>query len=557
MTTPKGVADSNVRDQGDTSFFDSVDGLTVWQGLARTAERLPGKTAVVAGDQRFTFAQLLERAETLAARLADLGLAKGEMAAVYMKNSIELVTAFYALQRLGVVVAWLNPDYREQEVRFILGNSGARTVFCLEEWEGFRHLDVVRSLREELPELERIVAVPASSESKLPEGVISFEALVSGVACLPASAAGEVAPDDLSMLLYTSGTTGQPKGAMIKQSQVLRAGLAYSFGVDATEEDIFIAFLSLSHSYGCGALLVQPFLLGSTVVIMDRFSAEKAFELIQRERVTIQLGSPAHYILELRNEKRKDYDLSSVRAGQIAGQIAPLGLISRVEEEMGIYISSFLGASEVGPGLSIILPYGSPLDVREQYIGYAFQGTQVKVIDPATGDEMPPGQPGELLLSGWHVMQGYWKNPEATAHQIRDGWLHTGDMVLEEANGLVKILGRLKECINRGGFKIIPSELERLLLEHPEVEEVCVVGTPNPVLGESICVCVIPGPDAALKLEGLRIFLKGKLADNKLPDELLVLEQFPRLSGGLKVNRFGKGGVLELASNSPDKQTLR
>jgi len=228
-----------------------------------------------------------------------------------------------------------------------------------------------------------------------------------------------------------------------------------------------------------------------------------------------------------------------------------------VQRELGVYISSNLGSSEVGPGLSVMLPYGADLEVRERYIGYPIPGTEAKVVDPVTGEEMPPGEPGELLLAGWHLMQGYWNNPEATADQIVDGRLHTGDLVLREESGLVQMLGRIKDCVNRGGFKVIPSELEQLLIEHPSVDEVCVVATPNPVLGESICVCALRGSEDSLTLGELRRFLEGKVAENKLPDELLVLETFPRLSGGLKVNRYGRGGLEELAQEATNKQTVR
>jgi acyl-CoA synthetase (AMP-forming)/AMP-acid ligase II len=360
------------------------------------------------------------------------------------------------------------------------------------------------------------------------------------------------------MLIYTSGTTALPKGAMIRQSQTVRAGFAYSLGVDATEGDVFIGFLPMSHSYGCGALLVQPFILGATVVMLDRFSPERAFALIEQERVTVQLAAPAHYIMELDSAARSRYDLSSVRAGLIAGQIAPPGLITRVEREMGIHIASFLGSSEVGPGFSIILPYPSPLDVRERAIGYPLVGTEAKIVNPATGEELDAGESGELVLRGWHVTQGYWNNPEETAHQIRDGWLHTGDLAMRDADGCFSIMGRIKDCINRGGFKIIPSEVEAVLVEHPYVTEVCVVGTPNPILGESICACVVLDASAQdLTLAEIRGHVKGRVADFKLPDELLVLTELPRMPGGVKVNRYGAGGVVELATESEDKQTLR
>jgi fatty-acyl-CoA synthase len=290
---------------------------------------------------------------------------------------------------------------------------------------------------------------------------------------------------------------------------------------------------------------------------MEKFDPKTAFELIEKEKVTLQLGAPAHYIIELAHPDRAAYDLSSLRAGLIAGQIAPEGLITRVEKEMGVYLTSFWGASEVGPGLGIINPYPSPLEVRETYIGRPLAGTRVRVVDSGSQQELPDGEIGELTLSGWHVMKGYWKNPEETEKQIVDGWLSMGDLVSREKDGYVRIYGRTKDLINRGGFKIYPHELESLMLEHPKVDQVSVVATPNPVLGESICACVVPAQGEALNLAELRAFLRGKIAPHKVPDELCLFDEFPRLPGGLKIKKFGKGGLADLVLKSGNRQKHR
>jgi fatty-acyl-CoA synthase len=543
---------------GSAEKFEEFSNWTVFRALEETTKRAPSKTAVIDGTKRATYAELLEATRRMAAGLSAAGVRKGDKVAIYIKNCIEMIIGFYALQSLGAVVAWINPLYREREARFILDNSGARMAFVSESWQGYDYLNALRAMKPELPLLEKIILIPSEPGGTFADGsALSVEELLRGADATRAPAT-DIAPDDLSMLIYTSGTTGKPKGAMISHSQVIRAGWAYSLGVDATEQDIFIAFLPMSHSYGCGALLIQSVLLGSTLVLLDRFSPEAAFQLIEKERVTLQLAAPAHYILELEHPSRDRYDLSSLRAGLIAGQIVPRGLITRVEAAMGIYIASFLGSSEVGPGLSIILPYKTPLAVREDYIGFPLSGTRAKIIDPMTGEAKSPGEPGELLLSGWHVTEGYWRNPEETANQIRNGWLHTGDLAAEDANGCFRILGRIKEFINRGGFKVIPSEVERLLLELPGVEEAYVVGTPNHVLGESICACLkLRNGAPSLSLTDLRAAISGKVADFKLPDELHILADFPRMPGGLKVKRFGEGGLVEMARNATDKEVFR
>jgi fatty-acyl-CoA synthase len=534
--------------------YDDLSGLTVWEALERTATRLPDKVAVIDGDRRLTYTDLLEGARRYAAGLAALGLQKGDMAAVYLPNCAEMYWLFYALQGLGVTVAWINPSYRQTESKFILENSGAKAIFLRDEWQGYDYLSSIVGLGE-LPDLQHIVVARDGEVASADSRVRSLRELGGDAPAVPLPAEG-LGPDDLSMLIYTSGTTGRSKGASISQSQVLRAGFSYSLGTDAGEDDVFIAFLPMSHSYGCGTLLVQPIVLGATVAMLDVFSPEKAFQLIEKERVTLHYAAPAHYAMELKSPVRKNYDISSLRAGMTAGALAPAGMITRVQDEMGFYISSFLGSSEVGPGLSLILPLDTDLETRERCVGYPLEYTEAKVVDPDTGVEKAVDEAGELVLKGWHVTRGYWKNPKETALQIRDGWLHTGDLVARDERGCFRIMGRLKEWINRGGFKIVPSEIESLLAQHPAVVEVCVVGTPNPVLGESICTCLLLDEGAEpVSLDDIRGYLNGKVADYKLPDELLVVRELPRLAGGVKVNKFGPGGVVEIACTSSDKQT--
>jgi len=531
----------------------NFDSLTVGQVLERAAGQVPDKTAVVDGDRRTTYKELNSMVDDLAAGLAEIGFKKEDRVAIYMKNSLEFVVAFYALQKLGLIAVWINAIYRMHEAKFVLKNSEVKGAFIFGQWEGYNYLEDILEIRKELPELETII-VAGNGEG---QGVYSFHALID-------QGAGKAPPavlidpqEDLSMLLYTSGTTGKPKGAMIRHYAAVRGAWSYSQGVQATSKDIFIGFLPMSHSYGCGSILIQPILLQSTVVLMDKFEVEKAFQIIEREKITLQLGAAPHYILELNHKKRPDYDLSSLRAGLIAGMVAPEGLITRVENEMGIYLTSFWGSTEVGPGLAIMCPYPSPLDIREKYIGRPITDTRIRIVDPETHDELPDSEIGELTLSGWHVMKGYWKNPTETRKQIIDGWLFMGDLTSREENGYIRIYGRTKDLINRGGYKIYPYELESLLVEHPKVDQICVVPTPNPVLGESICVCIIPNAQQEISLEEIREFIQNKIAPHKLPDELCIMDDFPKLSGGVKIKKFGKGGLTELAERDETRERLR
>jgi acyl-CoA synthetase (AMP-forming)/AMP-acid ligase II len=529
------------------------ESVTVGHVLDRGAAQVPDKIAVIDGSKSKTYSDLNSMANALAVSLAKIGLKKGDRTAIYMPNSIELMVAFYAMQQLGVIIVWVNPIYRKKEAQFILDNSEARAVFIFSEWDERNFHDDILTLRNELPNLEYIFAVGESRK----RGTYSFYDLICRGMDKTFTPVSIDPKKDLAMLLYTSGTTGQPKGAMITHYAAVRAGWEYSQGVRASSEDIFIGFLPMSHSYGCGSILIQPILLQATVVLMDKFEVEKAFQIIEQHKITLQLGAPTHYILELNHKKRSEYDLSSLRAGLIAGMIAPEGLITRVEKEMEIYITSFWGASEVGPGLGTICPYPSTLEIREKYIGQPVADTRIRIVEPVTNKELKDGEIGELSTRGWHVMQGYWKNPDETRNQIIDGWLHMGDLASKDENGFIKIYGRTKDLINRGGYKIYPYELECILVDHPKVEQVCIVATPNPVLGESICACVIPREEKTVTLEEIREIMKDQIAPHKLPDELCIMEDFPKLSGGVKVKKFGPGGLAELAEKDKKRESIR
>ena len=270
--------------------------------------------------------------DALAAGLAEIVFKKGDRAAIYMKNSIALVVAFYALQKLGGIVAWVNPNYRKNEAEYILGNSEAKGVFIFDKWNGYDYLDNVLKIKKSCPGLKTVIHTGTEKR----KGAYSFSGLIEDGYRKKYSPAHIDTDEDLAMLLYTSGTTGSPKGAMITHFAAVRAGSEYSKGVNATSDDIFIGFLPMSHSYGCGSILIQPILLHATVILMDKFDTKNAFEIIEKEKVTLQLAAPAHYILELNHKSRKNYDTGSLRAGLNAGQIATEGLISRVEKEVGI-----------------------------------------------------------------------------------------------------------------------------------------------------------------------------------------------------------------------------
>ena len=538
---------------GVTTTYKDLEYLAVGESLERSANIVPGKVCVSFKQDRITYERLDEQSTAVAASLQEIGIRKGERVALYLSNCLELYIAFFALQKIGAVIAWVNSAYKINELTFILNNSQARAVFVQKGKAGSDNFGLVQELRGGTAHLSYVISIGGGDG----EGVFSFEDMLSRGGKKKFAKPSINIQQDLSMLLYTSGTTGVPKGSMITHFQVIRGAYSYVDGVRATADDVFAGILPLTHSYGCGSGLVQPVLIQASVSLLEAFNAEDAFRLIESEKATIQHGAPTHYILEMNHPNINRYDLSSLRAGYLAGQICPEQVI-QWGEDRNIYLTPFWGSSESGPGAGTMSPFGTALDVRKKSVGKALPGTRVKAINLDTGNQVGTGEIGEMMIRGPHVLKGYWQNPAETSKQLEEnGWLHTGDLVSIDENGFVTVYGRNKDLINRGGSKIYPTEIESLILQHPRVSQVCVVGTPNPVLGESICACVIPKDDAKISLKEIREFCQGKVAKHKLPDELLIVSDFPKVAGGIKIKKFGAGGVQELASSDKNRETLR
>ncbi|HME44236.1 MAG TPA: class I adenylate-forming enzyme family protein [Syntrophorhabdales bacterium] len=538
---------------GTATRYEDIENLAVGAALERSAAMVPQKICVFFKDSALTYKQLDEESNALAASLQETGIEKGDRVAIYMFNRPEFYSTFYALQKIGAIVAWINPGYRTQELSFILNNSQAKAIFVEKGTEGFDNFGLVQELRNNLPYLSYVISLGGGNGEK----VFRFEEMVSRGRKKDFRKPLIDIHRDLSMLIYTSGTTGVPKGSMITHYQVVRGGYSHVRGVRATADDIFMGILPLCHSYGCGTTLIQPVLIQASVILLETFNAEQALKAIDAQKPTLQHGAPTHYIMEMNHPNLDKYNLSSLRAGYLAGQICPEEVI-QWGEDRGIYLSSSWGNSEVGPGAGTMCPFGTPLEVRKKSVGKPVPGTQVKVIDPATGKRLGTGEVGEMMVKGPNVLKGYWQNPDETDKQLeKNGWLHTGDLISVDEKGLITMYGRSKDLINRGGLKIYPAEVESLILQHPDVSQVCIVGTSNPVLGESVCACVIPRGDATISLNEIRAFLKGKVAKHKLPDELCIVSDFPRMPGGVKIRKFGAGGVQELASLDKNREKLR
>lgn len=532
--------------------YKKVEGLHLGQIIDQVSDS--DREAIVFNNQRITYSQLSNLINSMAYSLQQKGLNKGDRFAIAIPNSPELVVTFYALAKIGCIITWINPSYRGRDFQLPLQKTKAKGVIINAKPDGFDYLGMIQNWRSELSNLEIIISI---NNSNLPPGIECYDELLKadqGQKPIPV----EIDPrKDYATIIFTSGATSVPKGAPSTHYQCIRESFSYSNALQTNFNDVFLAALAMYHSYGFICLLVQVFIQQAKMVIMEEWDVAKALELIEVEKITAHPAAPTHYLTEMKHPDFNRRDLSSLQKGFISGYVPPNELFEEIERKYpNMWFCNFWGSSETGPGL--ISPHNAPKHKRYYTVGKPTEGEDVQIVNPETGLPVQCGETGELMVRGYNVIKEYWNNPKETQkHLEKEGWFHTGDLAVLDEDGYVTIVGRIKDQINRGGFKIIPKDVEEEIVKHPLVEEAVLVGTPNPFLGENICACVITKGNCFIAIEELREFLKDKLARNKLPDELILMEEFPKLSGGVKINKYGAGGVLELALADPRRQNYR
>lgn len=533
------------------AVFDmkSIANLTGAQLIERPAKEIPQKDALIFNEQRITYQELNRRADALAASFSQLGIKKGDRVLVCLPNWPEFVVAFFASMKLGAVHVGVSTRFRSRELKFMLQNTKTSTLLVAEQYDGFNYLELIKEVKKDTPLLKNVIVINGEPE----EGMISFDTLIK-TGNNKEYPKLKIDPDkDLATLVYTSGTTGFPKGAMHTHSGFFgAAGRGLSQAEKLTSQDVVLGHIPMTVMFGA-AVMCAAFYAQASLVLVDTYDPKQVLELIEKEKITEHSGTPAMFIMEMSHPDFKKHDITSLKAGIAAGAFFPSELIKKAEKVMGLKLVQALGTSE-----TVACALGSvedSLTSRAETLGAPMPGSEIKVVDD-NGKELPLGEPGELLYRGWNLCKGYWENPSETEKAFDDnGWWHTGDLVKIDEKGHLRILGRKKELIIRGGFNIVPSEIEELLSKHPKILEVAVVGTPNPVLGESICACVIPEKGEKPGLLELRDFLKDKIADYKLPDELSIMENLPYLANG-KLARFGPEGLESLARADESREKL-
>jgi long-chain acyl-CoA synthetase len=486
--------------------------------LKEGAVRHPEKPALVADARVVTYRELFESASRLGASLLRLGLARGEHVALMMPNVPEFTIAYFACHLAGLVVVPLNVMLKADEVAFHLEDSDAKAIVV---WHAF--LEQLGDGVDRAPLCRVRVIAGADAADAVPDGAPRFESLLETEASL--RDLPDTAPDDTAVLLYTSGTTGRPKGAELTHFNLFyNADLAGRLhGVDATA--VSLAVLPLFHSFGQTVIQNATLLHGGTLVLLPRFDALAAFEAIERHRVTFFAGVPTMYFGLLHHPEASRYDLASLRICASGGAPMPVDVMRRFDETYGANILEGYGLSETSP-LACLNQTDRPK--KPGSIGRPLWGVEFRLVAEDGRVIEESDVPGEIQIKGHIVMKGYYKRPDATASAIVDGWFRTGDVARRDEDGYYFIVDRMKDMILRGGFNVYPREVEEVLYRHPAVAEAAVVGAPHEALGEEVVAVVALKPGTAATAEELVAFARERLAAYKYPREVRFVLSLPK-----------------------------
>jgi len=508
-------------------------GETIGANFERTVARVPDSEALVSCHQgaRFTYAELKDAVDRLATGMLRAGLEHGDRFGVWSPNRFEWTLTQFATAKLGVILVNINPAYRLSELEYALGQSGCRWIVATPECKGSDFGAMIEDVRPNLSGLEHSVLFGTPEWDQLFDVAPDDDAL--------ARRGAELDFDDPINIQYTSGTTGYPKGATLTHHNILNNARFAAGMLNYTEADRVCIPVPLYHCFGMVMGNLGCTNYGSCMVYpADTFDPEATLAACAQERCTSLYGVPTMFIAQLDHPDFASYDLGSLRTGIMAGSPCPIEVMKRVDSDMGISeIVIAFGMTETSPVSTQTRP-DDTLEHRCSTVGQVMPHTEIKIVDPASGRIQRRGEPGEFLARGYLVMRGYWNDPERTSHAIDDGrWMHTGDLATMDEDGYVRIVGRIKDMIIRGGENVYPREIEEFLYTHPEIADVQVIGVPDERYGEELMAWVISRPNSGLTVDGVREFCKGKIAHYKIPRYVKFVDEFPMTVTG-KVQKF-------------------
>jgi len=478
--------------------------------LSESAQRAGDRVAVICDERKITYRELETLTNRLANSLVALGVHPGQKVLIMLPNIPEFVISYFGILKTGGVVVPINVLYKDREIEFLLEDSEAValvacTEFLGEALEAFRNIPTCKNLV--------LVDCPTAAPPIADAGVVKLNDLIA--AGSPEFEIVATSSEDTAAIGYTSGTTGKPKGAELSHFNLFyQARVLPMLSTETPKEsDVRMAVLPLFHSYGQSCVMNTVLAMSSTLTLMPRFDPVKALEVIQRDQVTHFAAVPTMYQTMLNHPERPKYDLSSLRVCNSGGAPIAIETLDTWREHYSFHIREGYGLTETSPTATWSQ---DPVLPRVGSCGQPIWGCQIKIVDDQ-GNKLPPGKEGEVLIRGVNVMKGYYKQPEATADVIRNGWFHSGDIGKLDEDGYLYIVGRKKDMILRGGYNIYPREIEELLYEHPAVEEAAVVGVKHEELGEEIKAVVFLKKGATTTADELQAYCKERIAAFKYP----------------------------------------
>ncbi|WP_416309785.1 class I adenylate-forming enzyme family protein [Spirulina sp. 06S082] len=490
--------------------------MNIAQNVERGAKFVPNKSAILFESKTFTYQELNERVNRAANGLRTLGVSKGDRVALFLPNIPEFVFVYLGIQKLGAIAVSISAALKSDEVKFILNDCTASVIVTTEELVQNVPID-------DLAYLQHILI--AEGETTVGKSLATLMAASS-----PELQAAKMERDDPAAILYTSGTTGFPKGAVLSHGNVISNMYSVNYSCGMRNDDKLLLYLPLFHCFGQNFILNAGLNACATIVLQRRFDPEKVFEAITREKITMFFGVPTVFIRML--EMFPDYDFSSIRFNFSAAAPMSPEIVRRWQKKHGQVIYEGYGLTETSP----FAAYNHPMQYKFGSVGMPIPNVEMKVVDEED-KEVSLGEVGELVIRGPNVMLGYWKRPEVNAEVIKNGWFYTGDLGWMDEDGYFYIADRLKDMINLSGFKVYPSEVERVFYQHPEVSEVAVYGVPHPTKGEMVKANVCLKEGCSVTVEELQAFCEEHIANYKVPKVIELVTSFPKNPTGKILKR--------------------
>lgn len=517
-----------------------INYTTTIQLLKRAVQQAPDKEAIYDGFRRITYRKLDEESTMIAAELRKLGIEKGDHVAVSLPNWHEFIVLIFAIAKAGAVIVPFNTRYREAEVAYILNNSKAKIAFYTDEVDGNNQGKMFNNIFNRSKYLQHLITVRGNGKESL-----SYENLLkSGMNNKPIEDLPEIDAEDLAIIMYTSGTTGNPKGAMLTHKNVTFNAFSKVDILECTQDDVFLIQVPMFHIFGMVPGVMTAVACKAKIVLTQKFKAEKALQIVEQEKVTVHHGVPTMFILELNHPSLEKYDLSSLRTGIVAAAPIPSEIIGKIREKMNCEVLSSYGMTEASPSLTFCT-FQDDDKTRAETVGRPIPGVEIKLLHQETGKEVGIGEVGEIVAKGPGIMKGYYGMPEKTKEVLSDdGWYKTGDLGMFDPEGNLRIVGRKKDLIIRGGYNIYPREIEEFFYQLDDVLEVAIVGLPDTVLGEISCAAVTVKENSALTEESLKNFIQDKVADYKVPDIIVIVKELPMTASG-KISKVKLQEVLK------------